>query len=223
MAESSWERTWTRPAVRRVRGKELPPPERSFHVQSYVPEWMKGTAITMRHFLQNTKELVLGQKKDPVLGALEGGIITLKYPDERRPYPERYRGLHRLTVRPDGSARCVACLCCSTACPAQCIHVAPAEYCADDPRAGYERYAAAFVIDELRCVFCGLCVEACPCDALRMDSGRHPAAYDSRGQLILERDLLAQLPARDGTRRSTNTRLEAGDARYPGLTREQGH
>ncbi len=49
----------------------------------------------------------------------------------------------------DGSPRCVACLMCSTACPAQCIYIKPAEYPEGDARRGYERYPEEFVIDDL--------------------------------------------------------------------------
>ena len=95
----------------------------------------------MRHFFENAKDRVLGNKRDPVLENFDGGITTIEYPEEKRPYPERFRGVHRLTIRDDGSPRCVACLCCSTACPAQCIHIVPAEYPEGDERRGYERFA----------------------------------------------------------------------------------
>ena len=57
----------------------------------------------MRHFFKNTKEMVLGQRPDPVLESLDDGITTISYPEQKRPYPERFRGLHRLTLREDGS------------------------------------------------------------------------------------------------------------------------
>jgi len=205
-----------------VQGKVIPRPERNLGVQAYVPEWVKGTAVTMRHFLHNFKQRLLGQSQDPVLGGFDEGITTICYPEQRRLYPERYRGLHRLTARADGSARCVACLCCSTACPAQCIYIEPAEYPAGDQRRGYERFPASFVIDELRCVFCGFCVEACPCDAIRMDTGLHPPAYDSRDQFIFERDLMMAFTGRDGSRQTANRRHEPGDPSHPGVTREHG-
>jgi NADH-quinone oxidoreductase subunit I len=128
-----------------------------------------------------------------------------------------------LTQRPSGDPQCVACLCCSTACPAQCIHIVPAEYPEGDPRRGYERYPAEFVIDELRCVFCGFCVEACPVDAIRMDTGLHPAPYDSREQFIFAKDLLLQFRGRDGSKESSNPRHEPGDPTHPGVTRKQAH
>jgi NADH-quinone oxidoreductase subunit I len=211
---------WMKPAARGVVGKPVPRPERSAHVQAYIPELLKGMSITMRHFFKNTKEMVLGQKPDPVLESLSEGVTTINYPEEKRPYPERFRGLHRLTIRDDGSPRCVACLCCSTACPAQCISITPGEYAEGDPRRGYERFPSTFVIDELRCIFCGFCVEACPCDAIRMDTGMHAAPYDSRDQFIYEKDLMMRFTGRDGSRKTENPRHEPGDPTHPGLTRE---
>jgi NADH-quinone oxidoreductase subunit I len=208
---------------RKILGKPITRPDRSLAVQSYVPEIAKGLALTARHFVQNTKEWALGQRRDPVSESIDEGITTISYPEQRRPYPERFRGMHRLTQRDDGSPRCVACLCCSTACPAQCIYIEAGEYPEGDPRRGYERYPVRFVIDELRCIFCGFCVEACPCDAIRMDTGMHAAPYDSRAQFIFERDKLLEFMGRDGAHKTSNPRHEPGDPTYPGVDREHGH
>jgi ferredoxin len=132
--------TWTKPAQKAFSTRVVARPQRSFQVQSYVPAFMKGMAITMRHFFKNTKEMALGTRPDPVTEGLNDGVTTIQYPEQKRPYPERFRGLHRLTLRDDGSPRCVACLCCSTACPAQCIHIEAGEYPEGDKRRGYERY-----------------------------------------------------------------------------------
>jgi NADH-quinone oxidoreductase subunit I len=208
---------------RKIAGVPIARPGRGAGVQTYIPEIAKGLAITMKHFFQNTKEMAFGQRNDPVLESIEDGINTLSYPEQRRPYPTRFRGLHRLTHRDDGSARCVACLCCSTACPAQCIHIEAGEYPEGDPKRGYERFPKRFVIDELRCIFCGFCVEACPCDAIRMDTGMHAAPYDSRDQFIFERDLLMAFPGRDGSHATANPRHEPGESSHPGIDRSHGH
>ncbi|MBN2197467.1 MAG: NADH-quinone oxidoreductase subunit I [Polyangiaceae bacterium] len=206
---------------RKVVGTPVRRPERTIAVESYVPEVARGVGITLAHFLRNTKEYVSGQRPDPVLESVGEGINTLSYPEQRRPYPERFRGLHRLTRRADGSPRCVACLCCSTACPAQCIYIEPGEYPVGDGRRGYERFPKRFVIDEVRCVFCGLCVEACPCDAIRMDTGLHAPPYDSRDQFLFEKELLMSFPGRDGSYQTENPRHEPGDPTHPGIDRKR--
>ena len=154
--------------------------EKTATVQAYIPEIIKGLGVSMRHFFANTRDMVRGTRPDPVTERYADGVSTISYPEQKRPYPQRFRGLHRLTTREDGSPRCVACLCCSTACPAQCIFIEAGEYPEGDKRHGYERYPVKFVIDELRCIFCGYCVEACPCDAIRMDTGAHMPPSTSR-------------------------------------------
>jgi NADH-quinone oxidoreductase subunit I len=207
-----------------VVGKPVRRPERTLAVQVFVPEIAKGLRLTAEHFFRNTKALLLGELPDPTLESLDERPTTISYPEQRRPYPDRMRGVHRLTHRPDGTPRCVACLCCSTACPAQCIHIVPAEYSEVDERRGHERYPRVFVIDELRCIFCGFCVEACPCDAIRMDTARHAAPYDSRDQFIYRQDLLMAMPGRDGSHATRNPRHEPGDPTHPGIDRERaGH
>jgi len=188
------------------------PKSMTFAEQAYLPEIAKGMGLTISKFFKNTFS-----KRE------NSDIVTIDYPEEKRTYPDRFRGVHRLTHRADGSPRCVACLCCSTACPAQCIHIEAGEYPVGDPRRGYERFPKRFVIDELRCVFCGFCVEACPCDAIRMDTGIHAAPYDSREQFIFEKDLLMSFTGRDGSQETQNPRHEPGDASHPGVTRQKAH
>jgi NADH-quinone oxidoreductase subunit I len=197
--------------------------ERNLTTQSFLPEIFRGVGVSMRHFFKNVKEMIRDQRPDPVVERLDDGITTISYPEQKRPYPERFRGVHRLTHRDDESPRCVACLCCSTACPAQCIYIEAGEYAAGDKRRGYERFPVKFVIDELRCIFCGYCVEACPCDAIRMDTGAHAAPYDSRDQFIYDKDLLMSFPGRDGSQKTANPRHEPGDPTHPGLSRTKSH
>jgi NADH-quinone oxidoreductase subunit I len=155
--------------------KTLHRPERTFWLNAYLPEVARGLAVTSRQFFRN-----LFTGKD---------VQTIQYPEEKRAYPARYRGLHRLTRRDDGQVRCVACMCCSTVCPANCIHIEPGEHA--DP--SIEKFPRAFVIDELRCIVCGLCVEACPCDAIRMDSGVHCHPFFERDKAFLDKDALMAL------------------------------
>jgi NADH-quinone oxidoreductase subunit I len=196
---------------------------RSMSTQSFLPEIARGIGVSMQHFFHNTKDMLRGERPDPVTERLDEGISTISYPEQKRPYPDRFRGVHRLTQREDESPRCVACLCCSTACPAQCIYIEAGEYPVGDERRGYERFPVKFVIDELRCIFCGYCVEACPCDAIRMDTGAHAAPYDSRDQFIYRKDILLAFAGRDGTHRSANPRHEPGESSHPGIDRGRVH
>lgn len=193
-------------------GYKIEKPRRTLGDQAFFPEIAKGVGFTLQRFFKNT--FAREENKD---------IATIRYPDETREYPERFRGVHRLTHREDGSPRCVACLCCSTACPAQCIYIEPGEYEPDDPKYGYERFPKVFVIDELRCIFCGYCVEACPCDAIRMDTGVHVPASTERAHFIFDKDKLMSIPGQDGSYVSGNPRHEPGDPSHPGIDRERGH
>jgi NADH-quinone oxidoreductase subunit I len=152
---------------------------------SFLAATAKGFAVTVKHFARN---VFLPQKKAkarakagaPVDEARRNEIETVQYPEEKVTYPERFRGLHRLTLRDDGAVRCVACMCCPTVCPAHCITIVPEE----SDKKSIEKRPAIFEIDELRCVVCGLCVEACPCDAIRMDTGVHAHPVEDRGDAI---------------------------------------
>jgi len=133
---------------------------------TFLPAILTGLGVTARHFFRN----VFGRKD----------TATVEYPDVKPPYPERFRGVHRLMQREDGSVRCVACMLCPTVCPAHCITIHPGER--EDSN---EKYPVIFEIDELKCVVCGLCVEACPCDAIRMDTGVHMTPSITRGEAVL--------------------------------------
>lgn len=150
----------------------------ALHEASFLPATLKGLQITVKHFFKN------------VLTRSE--VETIQYPEEKKPYPARTRGLHRLMQRDDGSVRCVACMCCPTVCPANCITIIPAE--TSDKKV--EKYPAVFEIDELRCVVCGLCVEACPCDAIRMDTGKHALPVEQRADGVIDKDTMLSMGTR---------------------------
>jgi len=154
-------------------GKKVPRPDApSFARSIYIVEVVKGLAITMRHLITN----LFHQSKMP----------TLNYPEIRRRLGERFRGRHRLMKREDGAPKCVACMCCETACPADCISIVAAQH----PDPAIEKYPVRFDINIMRCVFCGLCVEACPVDAIRMDTGKYELASDARDKLVYDLDTL---------------------------------
>jgi NADH-quinone oxidoreductase subunit I len=146
--------------------------------EAFLPAVVKGLALTTKHFFKNVTARTY--------------TATVEYPEVKVPYPQRNRGLHRLMVRDDGQVRCVACMCCPTACPAHCITIV-AEEALDG---SIEKRPRIFEIDELRCIVCGLCVEACPCDAIRMDTGTHAVPVTERGDAVLGKvDLLKMAAA----------------------------
>jgi NADH-quinone oxidoreductase subunit I len=56
-----------------------------------------------------------------------------------------------------------------------------------------------------------------------MDTGIHPAPYDSRDQFIYEKDLLLSIPGRAGDHETQNPRVEPGEEGFPGIDRDHGH
>jgi NADH-quinone oxidoreductase subunit I len=110
---------------------------------------------------------------------------TIQFPEEKRKNSGRYRGIHILTAREDGSPKCVACYMCATVCPAECIYIEAGER----PEKLIEKYPTRFEIDLLRCVYCGFCVDACPEEAIIM-SRENDLVGTTRAELIIDRDRL---------------------------------
>lgn len=174
-----------------------PPREKdlSLPARFYLTEILRGLALTARHFVRNVALHALH-----AVGLFRGvpAGVTIQYPEKRRSLPPRTRSVHRLTRRPDGAPRCVACMLCPSVCPAKCINVVAEE----SPDPAIEKRPAVYSIDLSRCIFCGFCVEACPVDAIRMDTGIvPPASYDRFGMVITKEELLAHEPG-DGSLKS---------------------
>ncbi len=171
--------------------------EQDIRERSYVPELLKGLAITTKHLLKN---LLYPRDPNPEVVDRVGvnQVTTVQYPEEKVVYPPGYRGLHRLVPREDGKPRCVACYMCATICPAQCIYIEAGEYGENDTGAEsrvIEKYPRQFVIDELRCIVCGLCVDACPKDAIRMDTHVHTPSEYTRQSFVYDIPRLLRGPA----------------------------
>src|SRR5436309_6890410 len=175
----------------------MQPPKLSLGERLYLPQVVQGLRITIGHFARNLTLHTLhlfGLARD------RKAAVTVQYPEERKVYPEGYRGAHRLTLKPDGSVRCTACFLCATACPAKCINIEAGEH--PDPEV--EKYPVRYEIDTLQCIYCGMCVEACPCDAIRMDTFVHPRVWGYRREdfiepkaILMERSQVLQERGRD--------------------------
>ena len=142
-----------------VKRKEL-----SFWERLYLPEIVRGLAVTMR--------------------AIFRPKITRKYPEERLETNEVTRGQPRLVVNEDDTIRCVSCGLCEAACPAYAITIDGQE-----TDRFIEREPERFEIDMLRCILCGFCEEACPKDAIFMSDELELAAF-TREALVYDIDKL---------------------------------
>ena len=120
-----------------------------------------------------------------VLTMIGKELVTVQYPEKKRQTSGRYRGIHVLTQREDGTPKCVACYMCATVCPAECIFIESGER----PERDIEKYPTRFEIDLLRCVYCGFCVDACPEEAIIM-SRENDLVGTTRAELIIDRDRL---------------------------------
>jgi NADH-quinone oxidoreductase subunit I len=149
----------------------------TFKEKIYLHALFGGLKTTIKNFTTNINDL--------------SQLPTLNYPEEQpRDITPRYRGVHRLTHRGDGSIACVACFMCATACPADCIFIE-----AQEREDGVdEKMPKRFDIDMLECIFCGYCVEACPCDAIRMDSGIFSVIGEKREDFVYDKEKLLSIP-----------------------------
>ena len=153
--------------------------EMTFLEKIYLVEIIKGVSITFGRLLRNLFWHVLHLFG---LGKGVAASASIQYPDERREYPARFRGRHRLTLNEEGDVKCTSCFLCATACPAKCIYIEASEH--EDPE--IEKFPHRYEIDTLLCIYCGYCVEACPVDAIRMDTGIHPEVYSADPRSFIE-------------------------------------
>jgi NADH-quinone oxidoreductase subunit I len=122
-------------------------PEMGFWEMTFLPAIVAGLKTTIKHVTSYNP-------------------VTQQYPEEKPNLPLHYRGVHRLNRDEQGRVKCVACMMCATACPANCITIEAAAAPPEWP--DRDKYPAEFLLDELRCIYCGMCEEACPVDAIEL-------------------------------------------------------
>ncbi|MCP4428083.1 MAG: NADH-quinone oxidoreductase subunit I [Chloroflexi bacterium] len=165
---------------------------------------IKGMAITMKHFvatyLDDIKWLTNGGRyyNDEALQARQGlqgkGAITVFYPEEKLPVPERFRFVPFLVTddpapgEKSGKDWCTACGICAKVCPPQCIWIERAK----KPNGRPKPEPATFSIDIDICMNCGLCAEFCPFDAIKMDHDYELASYDRTTAHIHDKERLSK-------------------------------
>ena len=148
------------------------PAKPSLWTRLYFPSIVAGMAVTLRHVFR---------KKD-----------TLQYPEQRRVFGPRYRGVPALVKDQDGREKCVACYMCQWVCPPLAITIEAAEYPHDHALQRIEKYPERFEINMLRCIYCGLCEEACPEEAIFM-SKTYVVTGTSRELMIFDKPKLYEI------------------------------
>jgi NADH-quinone oxidoreductase subunit I len=143
-------------------------PEFGFWEATFLPAIITGLKTTFQHITLNRP-------------------VTRQYPEVKPDLPHHYRGVHRLNRDEQGRVKCVACMLCETACPANCISIEAAAAPPDWP--DRDKFPAKFELDELRCIYCGMCEEACPVDAIEL-THIYDLTATSRQELIYQKDKL---------------------------------
>ena len=163
---------------------------------------VKGMAVTMRHFvatyLDDIHWLVRGGRyyNDKALSVRQSlaGIVTVFYPEEKLPMPERFRFVPFLVTDDPKPGEhwphdwCTSCGICAKVCPPQCIWIVRGKLPNGRPKPEPEE----FYIDIDICMNCGYCAEFCPFDAIKMDHDYELASYDRTTAHIHDKERLSK-------------------------------
>lgn len=140
----------------------------------------------MRQFFSGIYNLIVGLL---VTGKHLGRhAITLQYPKERWPMPERSRGVVvLLSDKETGKLNCTACMLCMKACPIAAISIER------EKNAETKKWEATkFVIDNTICCFCGLCEETCSFAAIKL-ANKYEFSTFEQSLLVYDMDRLTEL------------------------------
>jgi len=109
--------------------------------------------------------------------------FTIRYPEEKTPKSNRFRGLHALRRYPNGEERCIACKLCEAVCPALAITIDSTQ------RADGTRRTTRYDIDLFKCIYCGFCEESCPVDSI-VETSFLEFHFENRGEHIVNKQQL---------------------------------
>ena len=118
-------------------------------------ELLKGMSVTGKYFFKRK--------------------FTIRYPEEKTPKSDRFRGLHALRRYPNGEERCIACKLCEAVCPALAITID------SEQREDGSRRTTKYEIDLFKCIYCGFCEESCPVDSIVL-TDIHEFHFESEGK-----------------------------------------
>ena len=141
--------------------------------------------------------------------------VTVHYPDVKRAYPDRFRGVLALTYdKETGEENCIGCRLCEYICPPQVIKV-------EMLKAEKRNWAKTFTLELYSCEFCELCVQVCPTDAIIMLKTFDLATADRRA-LLLDKDRLHALGLQHEPSWATGNRLRDMQAPPKAAPKEAG-
>jgi len=123
-------------------------------------ELFAGLSVTMRYFFRPK--------------------FTIRYPEEKTPKSNRFRGLHALRRYPNGEERCIACKLCEAVCPALAITIESTR------REDGTRRTTRYDIDLFKCIYCGFCEESCPVDAI-VETGFLEYHMENRSERVVNK------------------------------------
>ncbi len=126
-------------------------------------ELLKGMALTLRYMFAPK--------------------VTIRYPEEKTPKSNRFRGLHALRRYPNGEERCIACKLCEAVCPALAITID------SEQRDDGSRRTTRYDIDLFKCIYCGFCEESCPVDSI-VETHIHEFHFENRGENVVSKQQL---------------------------------
>ena len=128
-----------------------------------LSELIKGMTVTGKYFFKRK--------------------FTIRYPEEKTPKSDRFRGLHALRRYPNGEERCIACKLCEAVCPALAISID------SEQREDGTRRTTKYEIDLFKCIYCGFCEESCPVDSIVL-TDIHEFHFESEGKNVLDKNQL---------------------------------
>jgi NADH-quinone oxidoreductase subunit I len=117
------------------------------------------------------------------LGYMYSRKFTIRYPEEKTPKSNRFRGLHALRRYPNGEERCIACKLCEAVCPALAITID------SEQREDGTRRTTRYEIDLFKCIYCGFCEESCPVDSI-VETGFLEYHFENREESIVDKTKL---------------------------------